>query len=1128
MVIIMRISKHSLKRNKMMNRLKTLTVYCAALLIAGCAVPLGEDFTLTRGGVSGDSAVTYISNYDLQNYVPIPDTGDQPVTSVNNRGDLEISVEWKTAGTDVPLPFDVFLPATFYTAKIRITAKPGYAFYSTPFSYPDGKTQNTIDDLGESTRTITVLYNSSDEARVTYITNYDLQSYVPVPMFGEKPVYAANTRADMIVEASWQEINNNIPIPITDPGALTFDLNVVYRTKIRLEAKPNYRFSPGRDFTYVEGATSIMHITPKPDHTVRELEVIYTPTKTPTIINDFNLTPYIPKPVNGATPVPSFAAVQYNGVVTWKNTDTQEPLIGPFQASTAYTAELILSPHTGYTIKGIGQNAFTHTGAETITNQASSNTVTIKFPLSQGVGSSTIVYDTILTDLLPKPINGITPVRNITGAQYAGTVAWTPPDSIFQLGTAYTAVLTLQAAAGYTFTGINQNAFSHRDAGAVTNSSSSGVVTVYFPETRPPIQQVMSFGPANAEDSALKLLKERSGDNDQVFIELPAGSEDVPYNVDLLAGYTSPAKVIIDGRGRTLNKTSSGTLITVSTGVILTLQNITLEGPNNSNNAPLIVVNSGGKLLLGTGAIITGNKTSSDAGGIWVNGGTLVMSSGAVIKNMQARRGGGVLVDANGRFLMLEGTLGGSGEGNEVSGFPYAAGGVLINIGSFDMYGGKIEFNSAASDKSAGGVCVYGGTFDQYGGSIRYNTALGSDSGGGVFLTDKNCGYYYVKGIGTMHNTALIANNTAEKPNSGGGVFIFVGGRLVMNNGTIRHNFAQGSDSGGGIFVSGSSQLYMYGGSITGNEAEKPNSGGGIYHFGTFELYGGAIRANIAWERDSGGGIFAKNGFPMDSEAAVIEENIAKAANSGGGLLLDGYCDFIRGTIKNNRAEGPASGGGIYFVGNNPYHMIKKDTLIKQNKATYSGSDPGSKSGGALYIKGSSPSLTITFSGTIGGSGPDDANTAVFGANGVYIDSPGRFILTETGTITGNTGGSNNYGVYVHSTNPENFILHGRVNQDNRVFLASGATIQVNDSYGVALPLANIECASRTNGITKVLNIYTGASGDAWNIINNVKNYFWVYNGVNSGYNRIVPSTEEEQHPNSYTVHYVCYGLYQE
>ncbi|MFP3090415.1 hypothetical protein LQZ21_08825 [Treponema sp. TIM-1] len=1080
-----------------MNGVKVLMMLCgAALLIAGCAVPLGQDYLITRDGAEG---VIYITDYNLQNYVPVPKPNERPIILVNDRVDLDMSVVWKNEnGTEAA--FDTFAPAAVYKAEITITPKPGYGFSSTPFTYPAGKVSAQTDDLGDPVRTVTVTYNNSDDWNITFITDYNLQNYVPIPLAGERPVRAVETRADMRVQAIWQvkTPTDFADIPL-DPVAFT--LGAIYKADIRLTAKEGYRFIEGEKFAYPDGPD------PSPIESTsntRRFEVTYLPTMSPTVIDDFNLTSYIAKPVSGATPIMSFAGVQYTGIVNWKNTDTQEVLTGPFQPGTAYTAALTLSPGFGYTFTGVGSNVFIHTGAETVTNPAGigSVTVTVTFPPSAGAGSPIIVYDTILTARLPKPVNGVTPVTGITGPQYSGTVAWSPAHSTFQLGTAYTAVITLNAAPGYTFTGIGQDVFSHNDApGTITNPPGSGTVTITFPSARPPSTSVMSFGPPDEENSALALLKERSALSSQVAIALSAGSENVDYSVTLLPYDTSPATVVIDGHGRTLNKTSPGTLITVGGGVTLTLQNINLQG-YSANNAPLVKVLSGGKLILGAGAVLSGNKTNSEAGGIWVNNGTLTMNSGAVIKGMEARRAGGALISNNGRFIMSGGTIGGPnpGDGNTVPDGDYSVpppsfltdqfgGGVLVDNGFFDMYGGTIQANKANAEYGGGGVAVIDyGTFTHHGGTITGNIAGKSHSGGGVYAYSYGGSNVDITRV-TIKGAAVIAGNRALAENSGGGVGCIQNIRLIIEGGTITGNIAGDpvsggeASSGGGVYYLGD-DFTMYGGIVKENIVWGDSSGGGIYiQHGTF--YGGSIQGNEAKGSASGGGIYSAMHVIIENTAVAIAGNKAHEANSGGGVYVkQGYFELTNGSITGNSAWGPSSGGGIYVYRDGNVSMTRPDTgnggkrVITGNEARYN--DPGDKSAGAVYIDGDgitnsgSNGLFHMDSGSIGGTSPGDGNTAVRGANGVYV--AGQFNLTG-GEITGNTGG-NNYGVYVASSSEYAFQIDsaGKVDpgsfpgyQGNVVFLAQDASINVGYSLAGTGRVANIIADSLTPDVTKLL-----------------------------------------------------------
>ncbi|MFP3090413.1 hypothetical protein LQZ21_08815 [Treponema sp. TIM-1] len=983
-----------------MKKFKVLMVLCGIVLwITGCPVSVGENLSIYK---DENNFITYITDYNLQTYVPIPSTGEAPV-SVVNRGDLDVTVVWKDhAGVNLP-SLAVFQADTVYGAEIKLTPKAGYGFDpSIPFAYHPGKITSQVDDLGDPTRTVTVVYNNSDDADITFITDYNLQSYVPVPIADERPVRAVHNREDMTITAAWKvedppDSDNFVPIDTADSFA--FELGAVYRAVIELTTKPNYRFSDTKNFTYTDGSQA------EPDGSttdpgIRKFTVTYLATRAPMKINDYNLTTYLAKPVSGTTAAGSFAASQYTGIVSWRNTLTQAVLAGPFQYGTAYTAEVALTPASGYTISGvggtggIGPDVFIHTGAETVTNPAGSGVVTIKFPPTSNSASPTVVYDTILTNRIPRPVNRATPAASFSSAQYTGTVVWKNTltqaalSGHFQTNTLYTAVISLTALPGYTFTGIGQNAFTHAHAsGEVINPPDSGTVTISFPPAGPSTHPVTSFGPVDAPGSALKLMKDRKDDNNPVFIDLPGGEEEtvIPNTVELLADYNSPANITIDGNGRVLKIQEAGALITVRTGITLTLLNITLQG-TDSNNKPLVIVETGGKLILGAGAVLTGNKAAALAGGVWVNGGELTMSSGAVIKRMSASSysdsiGAGVMVDMNGKFTMSGGIIGGESlaDGNVAhdSDGRYAAGGVSVQQGAFTMYGGTIQYNKTENCYFAGGgVSLDEGTFLMYNGSIKENL---------VTYTDE-----YPQGSRW----------------GAGGVFLASGSSFTMN----------GADA-----------------AIAGNEVVEGSSegGGGVYGQGSFTLAAGTIRGNTV--RYGGGGVEVGN-FTMSG--GTIQDNTVKRYG-GGGVNMEGNDNFTMsgGVIKGNR-------------------VLNEDLVYL------------SVSGGGVNARG-----YFTMSGgTIGGDNPGDANTAVFGANGVCVSSSilDRSFIMSGGTITGNVGGPNNYGVYIHSYPSQsfpysiitaNFRMSGSavVAANNLVFLKEETTITIDGNLSASSPVANVK-----------------------------------------------------------------------
>jgi hypothetical protein len=222
------------------------------------------------------------------------------------------------------------------------------------------------------------------------------------------------------------------------------------------------------------------------------------------------------------------------------------------------------------------------------------------------------------------------------------------------------------------------------------------------------------------KDSAIDVIRgnQVTNPNDPLTVELSPGTEVVNLNntADIGTGLAlnstnSPAEVTIDGKGRTVQLGSTnGALLTVGTGVTLTLKNITLTG--KSGNSSQLVSVSGGTLILDTGAVITGNARSGNVngGGIVLSAGEMVMNAGAAVTNNSTPwNSGGVHVDG-GTFTMNGGVI--SGNSAKYSGA------IRIGGGAFIMYGGEITGNLRypITGADCAGIRMNGGTFTMLGG----------------------------------------------------------------------------------------------------------------------------------------------------------------------------------------------------------------------------------------------------------------------------------------------------------------------------------------------------------------------------------------------------------------------------
>jgi hypothetical protein len=186
----------------------------------------------------------------------------------------------------------------------------------------------------------------------------------------------------------------------------------------------------------------------------------------------------------------------------------------------------------------------------------------------------------------------------------------------------------------------------------------------------------------------------------------------------------SPANLVIDGGGRKVGLTgapSGEPLITVGTGVELTLRNITFTGVAD-NTAALIYVNEG-HLIIEEGTVITGNNsTSSDneyaGGGVYVTGTGAFTMEGGEISGNNALRGGGVCVTDTGAFTMKNGKISGNNANNYGGGVYADKQGTL-----FTMKNGEIRGNTSGTQGYGGGVCVgKNGQFTKTGGGTIDDT----------------------------------------------------------------------------------------------------------------------------------------------------------------------------------------------------------------------------------------------------------------------------------------------------------------------------------------------------------------------------------------------------------------------
>jgi hypothetical protein len=270
-----------------------------------------------------------------------------------------------------------------------------------------------------------------------------------------------------------------------------FEEGVQYQATIQLKAEDGWTFVKGYPFAYPQGSVeSQQDLTAVVSETMRVVSVAYKATKAPRAVTDLDLSNHISAPVTGATAMRSVLGKenQYTGSAYWEvqtlgdDPAQWETMTGVmFEPERTYRAVVTLYAGPGYTLKGA---EFTHTGEGSECSNPGTGVghvlegLIITFPATKNAP----VTDMKLTDKVPQPVTGGTPVTYFSAPQYTGNVAWSvtsspggPPIGLFEAGTAYTATVTLTAAPGYTFAGNAVSSLSSAPSWAVSRTVGNAV-----------------------------------------------------------------------------------------------------------------------------------------------------------------------------------------------------------------------------------------------------------------------------------------------------------------------------------------------------------------------------------------------------------------------------------------------------------------------------------------------------------------------------------------------------------------------------------------------------------------------------------------------------------------------------
>jgi len=195
---------------------------------------------------------------------------------------------------------------------------------------------------------------------VPTVINIASISGITVPAPGGTPVTVITATAQYTGTVVWS------------PAHESFQASTAYFATITLTAKNGYALEGvTKDFFKVTGANKVNNdadsgvitaVFPRTAGTIDNPSVI-----------DIQTIEGI-APISGGIPKESInPTAQYTGTITWSPADN------PFKPSIIYTATITLTPKTGFTITTVPADFFTVIGAETTSNEATSNIITAVF-----------------------------------------------------------------------------------------------------------------------------------------------------------------------------------------------------------------------------------------------------------------------------------------------------------------------------------------------------------------------------------------------------------------------------------------------------------------------------------------------------------------------------------------------------------------------------------------------------------------------------------------------------------------------------------------------------------------------------------------------------------------------------
>ena len=474
-----------------------------------------------------------------------------------------------------------------------------------------------------------------------------------------------------------------------------------------------------------------------------------------------------------------------------------------------------------------------------------------------------------------------------------------------------------------------------------------------------------------------------------------------------------------------------GNLLKVAENSILTLKNITLQGPLTNSSASLLHVLAGAKVKLenctldGNSVDDNGNRISNrtsnglrlsdattevtmensvirncyaanldGAGARLEDSSTLTVSADSSIQNCVrgTESGGGVYVGSS-SVLNLEGTISNCKAGGQ-------GGGVYLSTNSnatLRMAGGTIS-NCKAGTRGGGVYVYYSSTVEMGGGSKIENCT--AKYGGGVYLAGSNAQL--------VMDNSTISGCTASSGNGGGVYLAGSNAQLIMDNSTISGRTAS-SGNGSGVYAQGDqASVTMKNGSrienCTSTSENSSSGGGGVYLYGSnsiLTMNGSRIEncTSTSASGSSGGGVYLYGSNSILTMNGSFISGCTASKFGGAAYLAGRFSQMSMDKSSVSRCNAP-SGGGIYLSGSNANVSMERSSISECHATT--------SNGGGVHISGTDAKMDVN------NSSIRDCKAAVNGG-GVSLCFRAALSLKEGSAITGCNATGNGGGVYLYS-----------------------------------------------------------------------------------------------------------------